>query len=191
MDASRPEAKGRGFRRNVCPELAYSPQSPCHHGRGGVPFTIVMPIRSVLRRSLVWAVALLQLAVPPGVAVGDAQLARAAANSEQVHVEDTGRQHAAPVHPDSCVLCQFLGLQVAERRDAAVVLAPARIGGQLRSTDWQVERARLGAQPASRAPQAASGSGRVTRPTDKAHAVQGARSGTRPRRTTLMTPAGD
>ncbi|MEK7240096.1 MAG: hypothetical protein AAB224_05865 [Gemmatimonadota bacterium] len=116
-----------------------------------------MPIRSVLRRSLVWAVALLQLAVPPGVAVGDAQLARAAAEqASEVHVEDLGRQHAAPVHPDSCVLCQFLGLQVAERRDAAVVLAPARIGGQLRSTDWQVERARLGAQPASRAPPAAT-----------------------------------
>lgn len=64
--------------------------------------------RSILSRTLLTAVAIVQVAAPALAVVADARLIADAAGGPQVHVEDHTQKSCRPVHPDECALCQLL-----------------------------------------------------------------------------------
>ncbi len=78
-----------------------------------------MRTRSPVRRIVLGLFAVVHLSVPTLAAVVHAWQSQASAvDEERVHVEDLGRRHSVPTHPESCVLCQMLGremLAAAER----------------------------------------------------------------------------
>jgi hypothetical protein len=63
---------------------------------------------SAMSRTLLSAVAILQMAVPVLAVVADARLVADSGGVPQVHIEEHTQKSCRPVHPDDCVLCQLL-----------------------------------------------------------------------------------
>lgn len=62
-----------------------------------------------LRRAVFALLAIVQVAASPLAMLGEAQLVVAGAQrGHHSHIEDHSRPDCAPLHPDECVLCQFL-----------------------------------------------------------------------------------
>lgn len=116
-----------------------------------------MRIHSPAHRIVLGLLAVLHLSAPTVAAVAHARLSQASAvDGERVHVENLGRRHAVPTHPESCVLCQLLGrgklaeVELMARAESAVRPAPPPRG----APDAHSRTAT--ARPSSRAPPAHS-----------------------------------
>jgi hypothetical protein len=68
-----------------------------------------MSLPGGLRRVVLALLALVHVAASPLAMLGEARLVVASAErGVRNHIEDHSRPDCAPVHPDQCVLCQFL-----------------------------------------------------------------------------------
>ncbi|MGH7656156.1 MAG: hypothetical protein ACREN6_16005 [Gemmatimonadaceae bacterium] len=77
--------------------------------------------RRQVTRVLLAAVAIVQMAVPVLAVVADARLILDSGGPPQVHIEEHTHKSCRPVHPDDCVLCQFLTHFSAPRGTAPAV----------------------------------------------------------------------
>lgn len=73
-----------------------------------------------LRRTLFAVLAIVNVGASPLAMAGEAKLVAASvAQGLHNHIEDHSRPGCAPVHPDQCILCNFLAHAASERAPAA------------------------------------------------------------------------
>jgi hypothetical protein len=73
-----------------------------------------------LRRLLFAVLAIVNVGASPLAMIGEAQLlAASVAQGLRNHIEDQSHPDCAPVHPDECILCNFLAHVTPERGPAA------------------------------------------------------------------------
>ncbi len=99
-----------------------------------------------LRRCVLALLAIVHVAATPLAMLGEAQLVVASAErGHRSHIEDHSRPDCAPVHPDECVLCQFLAHATPDQAPLlqAAVLVRADVGyrGDRRSQPTGTSRA--------------------------------------------------
>jgi hypothetical protein len=109
-----------------------------------------MRLRRVTR-ALLAAVAIVQMAVPVLAVVADARLI-ADGGAPQVHIEEHTHKSCRPVHPDDCVLCQFLTHFSAPRGSAPAVPVAAASRGTVRDNASSLPASIARAQQRTRAP---------------------------------------
>lgn len=104
-----------------------------------------MPRHSFLSRTLLVALAIVQMAAPALAVVADARLIAGSAGAPLVHVEEHTQKSCRAVHPDDCALCQLLTHFSAPRASSPAL--PAATSGRCALT----QDASLRPTPVSRA----------------------------------------
>ena len=106
-----------------------------------------------LRRFLFAILAIVNVGASPLAMMGEAQLV-----SESIrqglhnHIEDHSRPGCAPVHPDQCILCNFLAHVSPERGQAAPQHFVVRTASARRTVRVERLAGALLARPRTRAP---------------------------------------
>ena len=106
-----------------------------------------------LRRLLFAILAIVNVGASPLAMAGEAQLV-----SESIrqglhnHIEDHSRPGCAPVHPDQCILCNFLAHVTPEREPAAPQHMVVRTVSARRVAPVERRAGALFARPRTRAP---------------------------------------